>query len=97
MKFIAFRNCIRQYLFGNEEWCVDYAVKELLMEKADETFLPIGPVMGRIGNGLKEIARIERPGLFGIERRPSPNVVMCRAEGHRVEDAAEQHKRKHSR
>ena len=96
MKFIAFRNSIRQCRFGNEEWCVDYAVKELLMEKADETFLPIGPVMGRIGNGLFSLSE-SGSCLFGIERRPSPNVVMCRAEGHRVEDAAEQHKRKHSR
>ena len=96
MKFIAFRNCIRQYLFGNEEWCVDYAVKELLMEKTDETFLPIGPVMDWIGNGLFSLSE-SGSCLFGIERRPSPNVVMCRAEGHRVEDAAEKHESNHSR
>ena len=95
-KFVAFRTRVGQDLFGNRERCVNYTVEKLLMKQANEALLPIVTILDRIGNRLFGMSGCSNC-LAGVKRSSGSNMAVRRAEGYCMDDAADQHKREHTR
>jgi hypothetical protein len=96
VKFFALQTCLWQDLFSSKEWSVNYAVEELLMKEANETLLPVGSIMKRLGKCLFDLAFKDR-GPAGIDRDRLVRVAVGRAECDRMNNARKQHERQQSR